>query len=132
MPIVSIAYRRKTNEIREGSVEITVDEEVADTLRQGKNMEAWAIFTMVGQVKNWRTVPSALQPDLEFVARIDGVDVKAEAPPKPMRREPREIAARALCRRAGHPENTKFQGKPMWMSFLADADAVIAALDSTG
>lgn len=132
MPIVSIAYRRTTKEIREGSVEITVDEEVADTLRQGKNMEAWATFTMVGQVNNWRTVPSALQPDLEFVARIDGVEVEAEAPPKPKRRERREIVARALCRRAGHPENTKFQGKPMWMSYLADADAVIAALDSTG
>ncbi|PZU95546.1 MAG: hypothetical protein DI527_00630 [Chelatococcus sp.] len=45
-------------------------------------------------------------------------------------REPREIAARALCRRAGHPENTKFEGKPMWMSFLPDADAVLAALAS--
>jgi len=44
------------------------------------------------------------------------------------RSDPRERAARALCRKAGHPENIKFEGKPMWQSYLDDVDAVIAAL----
>jgi len=38
-----------------------------------------------------------------------------------------EAAARALCRHAGHPENTKFEGKPMWQSFLPEAKAAIEA-----
>lgn len=41
----------------------------------------------------------------------------------------REIVARALCRFDGHPENIMFEGKPMWMSYLPEADAVLAALD---
>lgn len=40
----------------------------------------------------------------------------------------REIVARALCRFDGHPENTMFEGKPMWMSYLGQADAVLEAL----
>lgn len=39
-----------------------------------------------------------------------------------------ELAARALCRRAGNPENTKFEGKPMWMSYLDDVKAVFEAI----
>ena len=46
------------------------------------------------------------------------------AKPKP----PRELAARALCRCAGLPENTMFEGRPMWMSCLAEADAVLEAI----
>lgn len=43
---------------------------------------------------------------------------------------PRELAARALCRRAGNPENTTFEGRPMWMSYLDEVDTVLkAALD---
>jgi len=38
-----------------------------------------------------------------------------------------EAAARALCRLAGHPENTKFEGKPMWQSFAPEAKAAIEA-----
>ena len=45
--------------------------------------------------------------------------------PKPRR----EIVARALCRLAGHPENITFEGKPMWESYLPEADAVLKALD---
>ena len=45
-----------------------------------------------------------------------------------MSKSPRELAARALCRKAGHPENTLFQGKPMWMSFLDDVDTVLTAI----
>ena len=41
---------------------------------------------------------------------------------------PRELAARALCRLAGNPEDTKFEGNPMWMSYLPEADAVLAAI----
>lgn len=38
-----------------------------------------------------------------------------------------EAAARALCRFDGHPENTKFEGKQMWMSYLPAATAAIEA-----
>lgn len=39
----------------------------------------------------------------------------------------RERAARALCRRDGHPENITFESKPMWQSYLDVVDAVLAA-----
>lgn len=45
--------------------------------------------------------------------------------PKP----PREKAARALCRMAGNPENTMFEGRPMWESYLPEADAVLKAVE---
>ena len=38
-----------------------------------------------------------------------------------------EGAARALCRLAGNPENTKFEGRPMWESYLPEAKAAIEA-----
>lgn len=38
-----------------------------------------------------------------------------------------EAAARALCSHAGNPENTKFEGKPMWQSYLPEAKAAIGA-----
>ena len=40
----------------------------------------------------------------------------------------REKAARALCRHYNLPEDTKFEGKPMWMSYLPEADAVLEAI----
>lgn len=40
---------------------------------------------------------------------------------------PRESAARALCRLSDVPENTKFDGRPMWESFLPEVDAVLEA-----
>ncbi|MQB37633.1 hypothetical protein DXT97_12605 [Agrobacterium tumefaciens] len=40
---------------------------------------------------------------------------------------PRERAARALCRFNDVPENTKFEGRPMWESFLLEVDAVLEA-----
>lgn len=40
----------------------------------------------------------------------------------------REVAARALCRFDGHPEEIKFEGRPMWESFLPQADAVLEAI----
>ncbi|CAM3518683.1 hypothetical protein G6L26_007535 [Agrobacterium radiobacter] len=40
---------------------------------------------------------------------------------------PRERAARALCRLSDVPENTKFDGRPMWESFLPEVDAVLEA-----
>lgn len=42
-------------------------------------------------------------------------------------RSPRERAARALCSLAGNPENIKFEGKPMWQSFLPEADTALEA-----
>lgn len=43
-------------------------------------------------------------------------------------KEPRELAARALCRFHGVPEDTQFEGKPMWMSYLEEVDVVLKAL----
>ncbi|WP_223566901.1 hypothetical protein [Agrobacterium tumefaciens] len=40
---------------------------------------------------------------------------------------PRERAARALARYNDVPENTKFEGRPMWESFLPEVDAVLEA-----
>lgn len=38
-----------------------------------------------------------------------------------------EAAARALCRGEGNPENTKFEGKPMWQSYVPAAKVAIEA-----
>jgi len=40
----------------------------------------------------------------------------------------RELAARALCRKAGNPEDIKFEGRPMWESYLPEAMAVLEAI----
>jgi hypothetical protein len=40
----------------------------------------------------------------------------------------RELAARALCRFDGHPEDIKFEGLLMWESYLPQADAVLEAM----
>lgn len=39
----------------------------------------------------------------------------------------RELGARALCRFHGVPEDTQFEGKPMWQSYLNEVDAVLVA-----
>jgi hypothetical protein len=41
-----------------------------------------------------------------------------------------ECAARALCRFNRIPENTKFEGRSMWESYIDEAKAVLAALDA--
>ncbi len=41
---------------------------------------------------------------------------------------PIERAARALCRLAGHPENTGFEGRPMWESYIDEAAASLSAV----
>ena len=38
---------------------------------------------------------------------------------------PRERAARALCRLAGVPEEARFEGRPIWESYLSEVDAVL-------
>jgi hypothetical protein len=43
--------------------------------------------------------------------------------------EPRERIARALSRLQGNPPDIRFEGKPMWQSFLPEADAALAAAD---
>ncbi|WJR67184.1 hypothetical protein QTA58_00115 [Neorhizobium sp. CSC1952] len=40
---------------------------------------------------------------------------------------PRERAARALCRFNGVPENTMFEGRPMWESYLPEVDVILEA-----
>lgn len=40
-------------------------------------------------------------------------------------KSPRERAARALCNLDGHPPDTTFEGKPMWVSYLPQVDAVL-------
>ena len=44
--------------------------------------------------------------------------------------EPRERIARALSGLQGHPPDIRFEGKPMWQSFLPEADAALAAADT--
>ena len=39
-----------------------------------------------------------------------------------------EHAARALCAHEGLPENTIREGRPLWMSFIQEARAVVAAM----
>lgn len=43
-----------------------------------------------------------------------------------------ERAARAICRFHGLPENTKFEGRSMWESYVDEAIAVIEAIDDEG
>jgi hypothetical protein len=43
-----------------------------------------------------------------------------------------EKAARALCSFHGLPENTLHIGRPLWMSFLAEAKAVLVAIGQFG
>lgn len=38
-----------------------------------------------------------------------------------------ELAARALCRQLGLPENTRFQGAKMWQSQLGSAMTILQA-----
>lgn len=45
-------------------------------------------------------------------------------PPKPAR----EVAARALCCHKGLPETVLLDGRPLWMTFLPEADAMLEAL----
>lgn len=40
---------------------------------------------------------------------------------------PRERAARALCTSKGLPENTRYEGRPMWENFLSEVDVVLKA-----
>ncbi|NPD16949.1 hypothetical protein HOY34_17285 [Xinfangfangia sp. D13-10-4-6] len=40
---------------------------------------------------------------------------------------PREKAARALCELDGHAPETRFEGGPMWASYLPQVDAVLRA-----
>ena len=42
-------------------------------------------------------------------------------------RPPRERAARALCGLHGHPPGIKMEGRPIWMSYLEEVDAVLKA-----
>jgi hypothetical protein len=47
-------------------------------------------------------------------------------------REPSEVIARALCKHAGHAPDTRFEGRPMWESFIPEAMAALIALQSSG
>lgn len=39
-----------------------------------------------------------------------------------------ERAARALCKFDGHPENIRFEGAPMWRSYVPQARALLEAV----
>jgi len=43
-------------------------------------------------------------------------------------RPAKERAARALCSLHGNPENMMHEGKPMWMMYLPDVEAVLKAV----
>jgi hypothetical protein len=38
-----------------------------------------------------------------------------------------EAAAKALCRRDGHSEKIRFEGRPMWESYLPEARTAVEA-----
>lgn len=42
--------------------------------------------------------------------------------------DPLERAARALCTLDGHPENIRFEGAPMWQSYMPQVRAVVSAI----
>jgi hypothetical protein len=51
------------------------------------------------------------------------------ASPHPRRVKPAlERIARALCSHDGLPENTQFEGRPMWESFLPQARTALTAI----
>jgi hypothetical protein len=52
---------------------------------------------------------------------------KAELAARQSGPEPRERVARALSRLQGHPPDIRFESKPMWESFLPEADAALEA-----
>jgi len=41
---------------------------------------------------------------------------------------PLSRACKALCRLDGHPENIRFEGAPMWQSYMPQARAVLDAI----
>lgn len=43
-------------------------------------------------------------------------------------REPLERVARALCSADGYPEEIKFESKPMWASYIGEAELVLRGL----
>lgn len=42
-----------------------------------------------------------------------------------------ERAARALCTFDGHPENIRFEGAPMWQSYVPQARALLDSVRTT-
>jgi hypothetical protein len=52
--------------------------------------------------------------------------------PGKRRREPSEVIARALCEHARMAPDTRFEGRPMWESFIPEAMAALTALQSSG
>lgn len=42
-----------------------------------------------------------------------------------------ERAARTLCKFDGHPENIKFEGAPMWRSYVPQARALLDSVRAT-
>ncbi len=47
-------------------------------------------------------------------------------------KSPLERAARALCSFDGNGQNIKFEGKPMWQSYLPQARATLEAIKDPG
>ena len=45
----------------------------------------------------------------------------------PSQKPPRERAARALCKLHDVPPDIKFEGRPMWESYLDEVDTVLKA-----
>ena len=41
-----------------------------------------------------------------------------------------ERAARALCKFDGHAENIRFEGAPMWQSYVPQARALLGAINT--
>lgn len=45
-----------------------------------------------------------------------------------MSKSPMELAARALCRLDGLPENATMEGRPLWENYLPEVRAVLTAI----
>ncbi|MET3826593.1 hypothetical protein ABIC16_002286 [Sphingomonas sp. PvP055] len=41
-----------------------------------------------------------------------------------------ERVARALCKADGHPENSRFEGKPMWVSYSDTARVAVEVMQN--
>lgn len=69
MPKIVLNFTRIRTEV--GSVEVDVTDDAAVTLGEPRNLDAWARFTMLGQVKEWKPAHH-IWNEYKFTATLDG------------------------------------------------------------
>lgn len=69
-----VTYRRTRTLTDIGTAEVELTQAQLETLLQGKNMEAWTMFTLVHEVKEWQRQP---KPGYRYEVglKIDGVEL---------------------------------------------------------